>query len=137
VLVGAMAGAMVAAAATAYAPQTNFALHCMGCHLAHGEGVPGRIPDLRETFVMLSRGSAGRQYLLGVPGVAQAALDDADLAMLLNWMLTGIGQVEAVETIVRFTPEEVHRGRARPFADVAAARRRVMASMPVVGNIHR
>lgn len=66
---------------------TDYRLDCMGCHLADGSGAPGRVPDMRGTLAVLVSTEAGRQYLVQIPGSAQAPLSDRELARLLNWMV--------------------------------------------------
>ena len=53
----------------------------------------------------------GRQYLASVPGVAQAPLDDADLAALLNWILT---EFSPPATAQPYQASELHALRATP-----------------------
>jgi mono/diheme cytochrome c family protein len=104
----------------------NFALHCSGCHRLDGGGVPGVAPDLREIGPLLET-PAGRAYLGRVPGVAQAPMDDEELARLLNWVLT-----EIAETAPRpaYTAREIGILRAEPLRDPVAARRALFAPGP-------
>jgi len=97
----------------------SYMLHCSGCHRADGRGVPGVAPDLR-TIGPLLRTPAGRAYLGRVPGVAQAPVDDEELARLLNWVLTEIAGTAPQPT---YTPREVGILRAEPLRDPVAARR--------------
>ena len=64
----------------------DYLLHCSGCHQADGAGVPGVVPPLSGLAPFLAT-PAGRAYLVRVPGVAQAPLDDERLAALLNWVM--------------------------------------------------
>jgi len=97
----------------------SFLLHCSGCHRADGSGIPGFAPDLRAIGALLDT-QAGRRYLGRVPGVAQAPLDDAALAALLNWVLIEIAD-RRPEPL--YGADEIGALRAAPLRDPIAARR--------------
>jgi mono/diheme cytochrome c family protein len=101
----------------------SYLLHCSGCHRLDGSGVPGVAPDLREIGPLLET-PAGRAYLGRVPGVAQAPIDDEELASLLNWVLTEIAKT-APQPV--YTAKEVGILRAEPLRDPVAARRALQA----------
>jgi hypothetical protein len=65
----------------------------------------------------------GREFLVQVPGVAQAPLDDAALAGVLNWMLARFGKGDAPADFAPYTAAEVGRLRQRPLTDVEGVRR--------------
>ena len=69
------------------AARYDYLLHCSGCHRADGAGAPPEVPSLRGPVGELAATPAGRAYIAQVPEVAQAPLDDAALARLLNWVL--------------------------------------------------
>ncbi|MFM8412843.1 MAG: cytochrome C, partial [Alphaproteobacteria bacterium] len=69
---------VAAAPAGAFSPRTNYALHCQGCHLADGRETPGLVPKLRGTVGTLAATPAGRDYLVRLPNVAAAPLDDRE-----------------------------------------------------------
>jgi hypothetical protein len=106
----------------------DYALHCRGCHLEHGEGAPPAVPSLVGVGRLL-RAPGGREYLVRVPGVAQSALDDAALAALLDWMLRELGRDGIPADFAPYTPEEVARARRAPLSDPAAARRALEAAL--------
>lgn len=108
--------------ARAYQPRVNFQLQCMGCHHADGAGEEGRVPSVRRTLVPFSALAEGRDFVVRVPGVAQAPLSDADVAALLNWMVRNLSDVPVPEGFVDYTADEVGRARHRPLAAVRAAR---------------
>lgn len=97
----------------------NYVLHCSGCHRLDGRGVPGVAPDLRKIGALLQT-QAGRAYLGGVPGVAQAPVGDEELARLLNWVLT---EIAGVAPDPPYSGVEVGVLRAQPIRDPQAARR--------------
>ncbi|HZT04792.1 MAG TPA: hypothetical protein VFA39_21260 [Steroidobacteraceae bacterium] len=109
-------------------PRTDYMLDCMGCHRANGAGVPGKVPDMRSSLVLLSGTPEGRRYLVEVPGVAQAPLSSAALAHLLNWMVHHLSAAAAPRSFRRFTEEEVAAYRKIPLVDVIDVRRRLLAA---------
>jgi hypothetical protein len=111
-----------ASAALAYQPRVNFQLQCMGCHHADGAGEEGRVPSVRRTLVPFSALADGRDFVMRVPGVAQAPLNDAEVAALLNWMVRNLSDVAVPATFVDYSAEEVGRARHRPLAAVRGAR---------------
>jgi hypothetical protein len=110
-------------------PATDYALHCRGCHLADGAGVPGRVPALDGLGALL-RAPGGREYLVRVPGVAQASLSDAALADLLGWTLRRFDPTGVPPDFAPYTADEVARLRARPLTDVAGARKALTQRLP-------
>jgi mono/diheme cytochrome c family protein len=122
----ALAASIASFAAVAHAapsPDEDFLLHCSGCHHADGAGVPGVVPPLTGLAPFLAT-PEGRAYLVRVPGVAQASLDDARLAALLDWVLR---ELSGVAPRPGFDASEVHALRAEPLRDARAARARVLA----------
>jgi len=114
------AGEPAATGASARArPAEHYALHCSGCHGPGGRGTPGTTPSLHG-LAALAATPEGRAYLARVPGVAQAPLDDADLAALLDWVLARFSDAAPVRP---WSAAEVGRLRDRPLRDPAAARR--------------
>jgi len=59
--------------------------------------------------------------------VAQAPLDDAALAAVLNWMLHRFDPAHLPADFVPYTAAEVGPLRAKPLIDVDGTRRRVLA----------
>ena len=117
-------------AARAYQPRVNFQLQCMGCHHADGAGEEGRVPSVRRTLVPFSSLTEGRDFVIRVPGVAQAPLSDTDVAALLNWMVRNLSDVPVPATFVDYTAEEVGRARHRPLAAVRDTRAMLLSRIP-------
>jgi mono/diheme cytochrome c family protein len=113
---------LAAPAAAAPPPQEDYTLNCSGCHHLDGAGVPGVVPPLTELGPLLAT-PAGRAYVVRVPGVAQAPLDDERLAELLNWVSRELSRVEPSP---RFAAEEVRALREHPLRDPLAARAAVL-----------
>jgi hypothetical protein len=129
ILKGAAALALYAAtlsAAWAYQPLVNYQLRCMGCHLADGSGQPGRVPSIRRSLVLFSTSTAGRDYVVRVPGVAQSPLSDADTAALLNWMARNLSDLKMPASFADYSEAEVHGLRSRPLVQVSTVRAQLM-----------
>ncbi len=111
--------ALAAAVSQAGVPASEaYVLHCSGCHGPSGAGHPDFVPDLREIGALLDR-PGGRAYLARVPGVAQAPVADAELADLLNWVLTEISRVPDLHP---YGADEIGAFRREPLRDPVAAR---------------
>jgi mono/diheme cytochrome c family protein len=115
--------ASAALPARAFGPATNYAIHCQGCHLEDGSGMPDKVPALDGALARLAATPEGRAYLVRVPGVANAPLGDAELAALLEWTLRRFAGAAAP-----FTAAEIGALRAAPLADVAGARARLLGA---------
>ncbi|MBW2293425.1 MAG: hypothetical protein JRG89_05920 [Deltaproteobacteria bacterium] len=108
-------------------PRLDYMLQCQGCHGAHGTskfeaGVPSMI-GLAGRFL---GDPEGRAYLVQVPGVSQAPLDDRAIADLLNWILERFGSEGDRKPIEPYTQSEVTAYRAMEPIDVAATRARLI-----------
>lgn len=111
---------VASATAVAAKPSFDYLLHCAGCHLEDGAGMPDQlIPDLTEHVGNFAMMPEGRAYLIRVPGSSQSPLSDADLAVLLNWMVDRFApEVEAAQ----FTEEEVTAHRRNRMDNPPAER---------------
>lgn len=120
----------VAAPAHAWSPETNYRLHCEGCHLVDGSATPGKVPALSGSVARFAGSAEGRAYLVRVPGVANSALADADLAALLDWTLRRFDAAHLPSDFAPYTAEEVGRLRREPLVDVTATRRHLLGTDP-------
>ena len=128
---GVLIGLLLAAAAPAwaYGPSVEYALNCQGCHRADGAGTPGSVPPLAGSVSRFLAVPGGREYLVQVPGVAQAPLDDAALAGVVNWMLERFDKAHIPSGFVPYAAEEIGRLRTKPLTDVEGARARLLAEI--------
>jgi mono/diheme cytochrome c family protein len=115
--------------AHAYTPEVEFTLNCQGCHRADGAGTPDSVPALADSVARFLAVPGGREYLIQVPGVAQAPLDDPALAAVMNWMLERYDAAHVPEDFVPYSAAEVRRLRLKPLVDVEAVRARLLAAM--------
>jgi hypothetical protein len=118
-----------ASVAAALAPNVEYALNCQGCHRADGVGTPGSVPPLAGSVARFLSVPGGREYLVQVPGVAQAPLDDMTLAAVMNWMLERFDKAHLPHDFVPYAPDEIGRLRTKPLTDVEGLRRRLLAEI--------
>ena len=123
--------ALLAAAASAD-PALDYQLQCQGCHLADGSGVPGAVPSLAGVGRFLSV-PRGPEYLVRVPGSAQAPLSSERLAALLAWLVTRFDPAGAAASPAQFDVALVERWRRSPLTDVAALRESLLREISASG----
>jgi len=105
-----------------YTPATNWQLQCVGCHLPDGEGSRrGDTPRMKDFVGHFLKIEGGREFLVRVPGAAQSALSDTQLAELLNWLLREDGMAG--------TSMPAHY---RPYTgeEISAIRRKAILNLP-------
>ncbi len=120
--------------ATQASPAQDYMLNCMGCHGTQAEGVPGKVPPLANTLSRFMRTAAGRNYILRVPGAANSALSDAQLAAVLNWLAVTYDSGASTHTLEPFTSAEVAEVRHTPLISVLATRSAVVRSLATTGS---
>jgi mono/diheme cytochrome c family protein len=124
----ALAIALLAAPAAAEDPHVLYMLHCQGCHLPDGSGAPGAVPALRGSVARFLTVPGGREFLVRVPGSANAPLSDAELAAVLNWIVREFGP-EGISAGARpYDAAEVARYRSDPLVEVEALRAALVRS---------
>ena len=97
--------------------RTDYLLHCSGCHLPDGSGAPDDVPSLRNNLGWIVRVAEGRDYLVRVPGSSQALLNDAELAAVINWVLTEFNAETLADDFKPLTAREVGRARSDVLMD--------------------
>jgi cytochrome c2 len=109
---------------------SNWILKCQGCHRADATGTPQTTPAMAGMIGSFLKTPEGRDYLARVPGVASAALPDAELAELLNWTLLRFDPAHVPKDFKPYTTNEVGKLRSRPLrTEAAAVRARILASL--------
>lgn len=108
-----------------------YSRNCQGCHGHTGVSVD-EVPDLRDRIGWFLHTPEGRDYVVRVPGVAFALVDDEALALTLNWMLETFSARQLPKGWSAFTAEEVGRLRRRPVANIRTERAAVVG-----GLVHR
>lgn len=110
--------------------RSNYMLNCQGCHLADGSGLPGSVPSMRDFVGNFLSVPGGRDFLVQVPGSANSPLSDAELAELLNWVLTTMSAGQLAPDFRYYTEAEVRQLRQHTLLDVAGVRAALIAQMP-------
>ncbi len=103
--------------------QARYLLHCRGCHLADGTGVAPDVPTLVDEIGRLVAPPAGREYVVRVPGVSQSALNDAELAVVLNWILETFNADTLPADFRSYSADEIADARKKVLADPLTYRR--------------
>lgn len=116
---------LIAIAPVSADPKSHYMIHCMGCHLASGEGMPPEVPSFDKNLGFLAKSEAGRRYLVQVPGASQSLIDDAALAALMNWM---IEEYAPGTRAPEYTESEIQSYRTQTLADPKAERARLFAN---------
>lgn len=110
--------------------QVNYMLNCQGCHGPDGRGThDGSVPVMKNFVGKFLHVEGGREYLVQVPGSANAALADDALAELLNWMIPQLSPAQVPADFVPYRTEEVSRLRSNPLENVIDTRAELIARM--------
>lgn len=102
--------------------RADYMIHCQGCHVPDGSGLPGKVPDLRASLPLLLSVDGGRAFLVQVPGSSMSALSDARLASTLNWMVRNFTDPATVQRFSDYTEAETDELRQKRLDDVFATR---------------
>jgi mono/diheme cytochrome c family protein len=105
----------------------------MGCHGAEAQGVVGKVPPLAGSVALLMRSPEGRDYVLRVPGAANSALSDEQLAAVLNWLAQRYPPPGTAPAAAPFTAAEVGGLRHTPLANVKESRRELVRALAASG----
>ena len=124
ILIAALAGAVDAS------PRSDFLLHCAGCHLPDGTGLPPSVPSLAGPLGAIAASPEGRDYLARVPGASQAPLSDEELAAVLNWVLEELNAETLPVPFEPLTGEQVRFSRSRVLADPLKLRNELWPDEP-------
>lgn len=93
------------------------------------------MPRLDGFVGLFTRVADGRDYLMRVPGVARAAMDDARLAAVLNWMLATYGGEQVAAGFPPYTADEVGAARRQVLRDRKRVRDRLLQALRAQGLI--
>jgi hypothetical protein len=126
---------VVEALAEDQAARNNYMLHCQGCHTPDGSGAPGKVPSLKGFMGHFLAVDGGREFLIRVPGAAQSALSDSELAAVSNWMLINFSGDQLPADFRPYTAPEVSALRADVLIDVASVRAGLVARMQDAGIV--
>ena len=124
-----IADASQAQAYDAARARQDWVLNCMGCHTADGSGIPGKVPALRNSLGHFVSLPEGRQFVMRVPGAANSALNDAELANVLNWLLATMNEQSRPASFKPYTAEEIAAHRRPALTDVARTRMKLVKEL--------
>lgn len=119
-----------------YSVATNYQLQCAGCHLGNGMGSPANDTPRMTGFVgNFLKVPGGREFLVRVPGMSQSALNDGQLAELLNWLLRKDGMAGKSTPVdyQPYTAEEVTALRRKAMLNVPGTRAGLIGEMRAQG----
>ncbi len=127
-------GAAGASAADAGSARMNYMLHCSGCHGLDGAGSPeAGVPTMRGALGHFLQLPEGREFLVKVPGTSQSALNNSQVAELLNWILQNFSRQEIPVGAEPYTVREVTAARAQALDDVSGRRGEIVKRLQEKG----
>lgn len=121
-----------------YSVGVNYQLQCAGCHLGDGSGSPANDTPKMKGFVgNFLKVPGGREFLVRVPGMAQSALNNAQLADLLNWLMRedGMAGKSMPAQYQPYTTEEVTTLRHETMLNLPGTRAELIKAMRAQGIV--
>jgi hypothetical protein len=77
----------------------------------------------------------GREFIVQVPGSANAPINDQELRDVLNWMLVEFSAAQMPDNFIPYTADEVGRLRRQPLIDVNGTREQLIRKIEKELNI--
>lgn len=124
-------------ASPAASPEQLYLLNCWGCHRANAEGIKGSVPRIQGFGAYFLHLAQGRTYFASVPGVANSSLSNAEVAQVLNWMLTSFSKDQLPAKFSPYQPEEIEHFRSQRMTDVISVRKLLVDRLLAQGVISR
>jgi len=121
-----------------YSVPVNYQLQCAGCHRDSGEGSAANDTPRMQGFVgNFLKVPGGREFLVRVPGISQSALNDQQIADLLNWLLArdGMAGNSSPEQWQPYSGEEVQRVRHTSMLNLPHVRAGLIEAMQAKGIV--
>jgi hypothetical protein len=111
--------------------QTDYAQNCGGCHGIQGISAVELVPPLKDRVGFFLCTPAARRYIVQLPDVAFAALSDAELAAVMNFVAFDLGGPSAPKAAKPYTVAEVSQLRVdTPLrSDLRLRRRSIVAEV--------
>ena len=116
-LIVSLSVAIISTSVMAASPRTHYLLYCSGCHLVNGEGNHPNVPTLHDELGRMLTVPEMRDYLVQIPGAAQAPINDAELTAVINWVLEQWNSETLPDGYQEFSVEEVETARKQILAD--------------------
>ena len=105
--------------------RSDYVEYCGGCHGITGSSAPARVPELRGRVGWFLCTTEGRDYLVRLPNVAHAPIDDPEaLAALLNYVVFRLGGDSAPPGARPYAGAEVALLRRSPIVRASLVRER-------------
>lgn len=112
-------------------------LNCQGCHRADGGATGDQVPALSGTVAKFLAVPGGREYLIRVPGVAMAPMDDESIAELTNWMLHEFDEENIPADFASYSAREVGTLRKSPLGtEAGTVRDALMEEIGRANSLH-
>lgn len=106
----------------------NYQMFCQGCHTPDGSGAMS-VPQMKGHVGYFLEIPRGREYLVRVPGSATSALDDEQLAEVLNWILLEFAGDSVAPDYRHYTSTEVGQLRQAPLNEVVQYREQLLVEI--------
>lgn len=119
-----------------YSVGVNYQLQCAGCHLGNGMGSAANdTPRLTGFVGNFLKVPGGREFLVRVPGMSQSALNNAQLADLLNWLMRedGLAGKSTPADYQPYSAEEVAALRTKTMLNLPGTRAELIKQMRAQG----
>ena len=117
--------------------QSHYLEGCGGCHGIQGTSSKQEIPQLRGLVGRYLCTTAGREYLVRLPNVAFADLDDELLAQVMNFVVFRLGDGSAPANAVAYSPREVAALRRKPLKNRQLAQLRATVLADAIAQCQR
>jgi mono/diheme cytochrome c family protein len=108
-------------------PESDYMIHCMGCHGMTGKGMPPEVPAFDKLLGQIAGKPGGRAYLAQVPGASQSPLNDEQLASVLTWVLRQFASAGLPSDFQDISAQEVSQFRPITLADPGKVRERLLS----------
>jgi mono/diheme cytochrome c family protein len=122
-----------AAAAPIPAPRVNYLERCGGCHGLEGVSARRDVPTLRGQAGYFLCTPEGRRYVIQLPNVARVALDDEEVAAMMNYVVFELGG-GSPSRYAPYTPAEVAGLRQQPLVTVSLSALRAKLVDQLIGS---
>jgi hypothetical protein len=109
--------------------QSHYLENCGGCHGIQGSSWKRDIPELRGAVGQFLCTAAGREYIVRLPNVAFANMDDGMLTEVMNFVVFGLGGSSVPAGAKPYSRGEVAALRRQPLKNrqLAALRMTILA----------
>ena len=125
------------AIAPVHSEASLYTVHCAGCHNMDGSGHPNQgVPDMRGVLGYFQKLPQGRAFLVQVPGVNNAGLDNAQITRLTNWVVQRFSAATVPAGWKPYTQEEVEAYRLQRPSEISATRARIVQELEALGMQH-